>query len=392
MTSAWRNGLSRHADGHVYGPSPDKYRVGVTGVNLVGYLNHVIGLGESARQFAGALRAAGVPHALAAMELAAVVPQISEPHVPWLGDAVLPYDVTVLWCNPDRYGVDVEPAAIAGDRLVARWAWELPELPAEWCSAATPLCEIWTASRFVANAVSKSVAVPVRVIPQAIAVSPAPPLDRDRWNVPTGHALFAFMFDHHSIAARKNALGLVAAFTEAFPPGRNATLLIKTINAATYPETAAELVAAASGHPAIQVVDIALPASERAALLAGCDCYVSLHRSEGFGLTIAEAMAYGRPVVATGFGGNVDYIDDETGYLVRSTLTPVGEGVPVYPADGVWAEPDLSHAAQLLRSVLADPADAAARGRRAARRIATDHAPAVVGAAVARELARVSRT
>ncbi len=360
------------------------------GVNLVGYLNHVIGMGESARQFAGALRAAGVPHTLAAIELGPTVPQIRETQAPWLRDAALPYGVTVLWCNPDRYGVDLDPATLRGDRLVARWAWELPEIPVSWCSSAGPFCEIWTASQFVAAAVRKGVAVPVRVIPQAVAVAPAPPLDRRRWNVPSDHALFAFMFDHHSTAARKNAFGLVDAFTRAYPQGRKATLLIKTINAHNLPETAAELVAAASSHPAIHVVDVSLPAQERAALLAGCDCYVSLHRSEGFGMTIAEAMGYARPVIATDFGGNLEYMDEQTGYLVRSTPTAVGEGVPIYPAEGTWAEPDLTHAAHLMRSISEDPADAAARGRRAANRIATAHAPAVAGAVVAGELARLS--
>jgi len=207
--------------------------------------------------------------------------------------------------------------------------------------------------------------------------------------VPPHQTLFVFMFDYHSTVARKNAFGLIAAFKAAYSHGREATLVIKTINAASIPETAADVAAAASDHPAIHVVDIALPASERAALLAGCDCYVSLHRSEGFGMTIAEAMGYARPVIATDFGGNLEFMDEQTGYLVRSTPTAVGEGVPVYPFDATWAEPDLSHAAQLLRLVSADSADAATRGRRAAARIATAHAPVVVGAAVARELERL---
>ncbi len=310
--------------------------------------------------------------------------------VPWLADAQLPHEVTVLWCNPNQYGADLDPARIGGELRVGRWAWELAELPGPWSAAATCLTEIWTASRFVANAVRNCVASPVRVIPQAVAVPRAPRLDRQRWGVPTDHALFLFMFDYHSTSVRKNPLGLISAFAKAFPRGSAATLLIKTINAATFPDIAAELLDTASAHETVRVVDAALPASERAALLAGCDCYVSLHRSEGFGMTIAEAMAYGRPVVATGFGGNVEFIDDRTGYLVRYAPTKVGEGVWPYPADATWAEPDLSHAAYLMRSALEHPAEAATRGRRAATRIAAVHTPAVVGAAVAGELARIA--
>src|ERR1700694_5455036 len=134
----------------------------LTGVNLVGYLNHVLGLGESARQFEGALRAAGLPHAVAAIDLGAHAPQLPEAQTPWLADAELPFDVTVLWCNPDRYGIDVDPAALPGRRLVGRWAWELSQLPADWRAAAGWLCEIWTASRFVCDAIGAAVSTPVR--------------------------------------------------------------------------------------------------------------------------------------------------------------------------------------------------------------------------------------
>jgi glycosyltransferase involved in cell wall biosynthesis len=364
--------------------------VSPAGVNLVGYLNHVVGLGESARQFEGALRAAGIPHAVAAIDLGEHAPRLHEARAPWLADAELPFDVTVLWCNPDRYGIDVDPAAITGRRLVGRWAWELSQVPADWTAAADWFCEIWTPSRFVRDAVSTAVALPVRVIPNAVEVPPVPVLDRRSWNVAANRLLFLFVFDHHSTVARKNPVGLIRAFADAFPDGREATLLIKSINAANLPEAAAELQLAASEHPAVQVVDLALTASERLALIAGCDCYVSLHRSEGFGMTIAEAMAYARPVIATDYGGCVDFLDADNGYLVSCRPARVGVTNSVYPADGIWAEPDQAHAARLIRQVAAAPDEAKARGRRAARRIAVTHSPEAVGRGIARELTRLA--
>lgn len=361
-----------------------------SGVNLVGYLNHVIGLGESARQFEGALRAAGVPHALAAIDLGFHAPRLPERVAPWLAEAELPFDVTVLWCNPDRYGIDVDLETLPGRRLVGRWAWELSHLPNEWRAAADWFCEIWTSSRFVRDAVRSAVSVPVRIVPMALEVPTVPALDRSRWNVSSDRLLFLFVFDHHSIAARKNPLGLITAFLDAFPDGRDAALLIKSINAADMPEAAAELSRAASGHPSVHVVDIAVPGPERLALLAGCDCYVSLHRSEGFGMTIAEAMAYARPVIATDYGGSVDFFDASTGYPVRWSPARVGETNPVYPADGVWAEPDLRHAAQLMRQVAAASGEASARARRAAARIATRHSPVAAGRAAAEALAGIA--
>ncbi|MGH2866224.1 MAG: glycosyltransferase family 4 protein [Solirubrobacteraceae bacterium] len=367
-------------------------RTGVEGVNLVGYLNHVIGLGESARQFAGALRAARFPHAVAAIDLDGVAPRLSAARAPWLADAELPYDVTILWCNPDRYGIDVDPGELPGRRLVGRWAWELRQLPPDWIAAADLFCEIWTASNFVRAAVGGAVSNPVRVIPMAFETPVVAALDRRVWDLPADRPLFLFMFDYHSISTRKNPVGLITAFTQAFPEAHEATLLIKSINAADLPEAAAELELAASGHPGIHVVDVALPGPQRLALLAGCDCYVSLHRSEGFGMTIAEAMAYGRPVIATDYGGNIDFLDATTGYPVGWRPARVDQPNPVYPVDGLWAEPDLRHAAQLMRQVANGGDEATARGGRAATRIATRYSPAAAGEVAARELARIAGT
>ena len=350
----------------------------------------MIGLGESARKFTRALDAAGVPYAPAAIDLGSVAPAHPDARAPWLAEAELPFDVSVLWCNPDRYGIDVDPATVPG-RRVGRWAWELPALPDEWIAAARWFEEIWTPSRFVADAIRAAVEVPVSVIPMPIERDLAPSLQRERWGVARDRTLFLYMFDYHSTTARKNPFGTVEAFARAFPDGAKAALIVKTINAADAPVRHAELQAAAGRHPAIQVTDRVVSGAERSALLAGCDCYVSLHRSEGFGMTIAEAMAHGRPVIATKFGGNTEYMSSRTGYLVRWSPTRVGPEAPPYPEDGLWAEPDLEQAASLMRAVAARPRAAAARGRMGARRIVRAHDPATVGRAIARRLARATR-
>jgi glycosyltransferase involved in cell wall biosynthesis len=359
------------------------------GVNVVGYLNHVLGLGESARQFVTSLARAMVPHASAAIDLGDGAPRLPEGSAPWLEAAELPFDLTVLWANPDRYGIDVVPAELPGQRLIGRWAWELTRLPKTWSAEARWFNEIWTASRFVQTAVADAVSVPVRVIPMAVNVMPSRRLERDRWNVRPEHPLFLYMFDYHSVPERKNPEGVIEAFRLAFAERDDVSLLIKTINAATMPAAAERLQAAADAHPGIALRDVAVSDDERRALLGDCQCYVSLHRSEGFGMTIAEAMGYGRPVIATDYGGCTEFLTRRTGFPVPWSPIEVGPNA-IYPQDDVWAEPDLEQAARLMRHVVDAPLRARVRGRSAAARIAMRHAPRVVGKQLLRELRRAS--
>ncbi len=143
--------------------------------------------------------------------------------------------------------------------------------------------------------------VPVIALPPPVEISPR---NRGslRLGVPTGF-LFLFVFDYLSTIERKNPVGLIEAFKHAFKAGEGPQLLIKTINAPLRPYVEEEVLWAVDGRPDIHVVDRSLSGDEKDALMAACDCYVSLHRSEGFGLTMAEAMAIGKPVIGTGYSG-----------------------------------------------------------------------------------------
>ena len=204
---------------------------------------------------------------------------------------------------------------------------------------------------------------------------------RCRLGVPDGF-LFLFVFDYMSTTQRKNPVGLVEAFRGAFTPQDGAHLLIKTINAPLRPLAEEELLWACHGRDDIHVIDRSLTGPERDALMAACDCYVSLHRSEGFGLTMAEAMSIGKPVIATGYSGNVDFMTAENSYLVDYDIVRVGPDCEIYPADGEWAEPDLQQAARVMRSVYDDPAHARTLGEQARADIARLLSPEATGAAM----------
>jgi glycosyltransferase involved in cell wall biosynthesis len=363
------------------------------GVNLVGYLDAVIGQGESARRFGDGLDAAGVPWA--GFDLGLPVAAARSPPTTRYGTAPLPHAVTVLWCNPDRYGIDLEldDALTRGRYTIGRWAWELGAVPDTWGAAAGGLDEIWVISEFVAAAVRAVVETPVTVLPLPIAVRPAErPRDRTRFGIAGDPFLFLFSFDYHSTVARKNPEGVVAAYRRAFAPGAGTALIVKSVNAASCPVDAEALERAAAGRADVHVLDAALPGEEKDALLAACDCYVSLHRAEGFGIAMAEATALGRPVIATGHGGNLEFMDGPDALLVRHVPVPVGAGADPYPPEGTWVEPDVAHAAELMRAVAAAPEAAAARARRNAEALAARFAPPVAGAVAARHIARAHAT
>ncbi len=186
--------------------------------------------------------------------------------------------------------------------------------------------------------------------------------------MPEDKFLFLFSFDYLSVFKRKNPLAVIEAFTRAFGSGERVGLIIKCINHDRDPAAHAELRAAASAHPEIEVIDRYLDPLDNSSLAALCDCYVSLHRAEGFGFGPAEAMWLGKPVIATGYSGNLDFMTPENSLLVDYRLVPIGAGADPYPADAQWADPDIQHAASLMRGLFDDPERAQRAGRCCGRR------------------------
>ena len=167
-------------------------------------------------------------------------------------------------------------------------------------------------------------------------------------------------------AERKNPHAVVDAFRHAFSPGEGPTLVLKSINGRERkPRQLEQLQAAVADRPDILVVDGYVSVAERDSFVAACDCFVSLHRSEGFGLTMAEAMSHGKPVIATGYSGNLEFMDDSTAYLVPYKLVPVPDDWWAYAPGALWAEPDVQAAAAAMREVFAGPERARAVGQRA---------------------------
>jgi 2-polyprenyl-3-methyl-5-hydroxy-6-metoxy-1,4-benzoquinol methylase len=229
--------------------------------------------------------------------------------------------------------------------------------------------------------------VPVWVFPVPVSVQRLEsPLDRAHFGWKDDETVFLYIWDYHSTEARKNPSGLVEAYRRAFPEGSKTRLVLKCINHENLPEADEKVRLAAVGRDDIVVIDRFLSRREMDGLLELCDCYVSPHRSEGFGYTPAEAMLLGKPVVLTGYGGTTQYADDTVARVVKWTLAQVGPGALPYPPDGHWADPDLDDLADALRWIVEQPEAAAAMAERGRRRVAERHNAVICGTAMRERL------
>ena len=248
---------------------------------------------------------------------------------------------------------------------------------------------MWVGSEHVREAVSAIATVPVITVAQPVSLPDGAAWAEPPPGLPEGFR-FLFAFDYLSVFERKNPLATVEAFSRAFPPGSGACLIVKTLNDDADPSAHRRLLTAAGAHPDVHVMQQRLSHSQRNGLLGAANCYVSLHRAEGFGYTLAESMWLRTPVIATGYSGNLDFMTPDNSCLVDHRLVPIGAGNDPYPADGVWAEPDVDHASRLMREVFEHPDEAVRRADRAAREIRSSHGPEAAGSAMVKRLTVLS--
>ena len=356
------------------------------GVNVVGFFTSELGVGEVARQLIAGLDARQIPALPIQGQLAPPSRQGVSFSYARIDDAA--YPINLICINGDGIPVFTREAGrsfFAGRHTIAVWWWEVGSPPASWTGAYDSVDEVWVASDYVYDAIAPTSPVPVVKITLPLLAPEVATRTRSQLGLPEGF-LFLYVHDYHSVFARKHPIGLIDAFCKAFPPGSGAKLVLKSINAATRIDEHERTMHAVAQHPDIALIDGYVSAAEKNAMIAQADCYVSLHRSEGFGLTLAEAMLMGKPVIATRFGGNLEYMDDENAYLVGYQPVAVGEGVYPYPPDGIWADPDLDQAAALMRRVFSERAEAEACGRRAQAHMLKRHSPDVAGSVIERRL------
>ena len=378
-----------HQAASLLAPRPDAHASPAPPVFVIGYFRTASGLGEAARLCHEACRGLGldartIDISAAHMQPADLPPGDARDHRSHRGPGTV-----ILHVNAPLVPLalmQLGRAFIRHKHVVGAWAWELERIPPDWDHGIGFVHQAWAPSHFTAEAIRRAapeLAVHVVAHPLAVRARAAPiaPTQRSRFRV-------VMIFNAASSFARKNPCAGIAAFRRAFLEDPGAELIVKSSNLEAFPDGRAMLAAAIGDAPNIRHVAEVLAPDALQALYDRADVVVSLHRSEGFGLVPAEAMLRGLPVVATGWSGSTDFLDAQNGCPVRYTLVPARDPQRIYEFPGlVWAEPDVDHAAELLRRLRGDLAWRASLGRQAAEDAARRFSLDTFGAALSRSLA-----
>jgi glycosyltransferase involved in cell wall biosynthesis len=376
----------RDADPQVHDSPP------LWGVNVAGFFTAELGMGEAARLLVTGLDAARIP----ALPIQGHLMPPSERGVDftYLTPDEAAYPLNIVCINGDGIAPFAREAGrsfFAGRYSIGLWWWEAGEPPESWSTAYDFLDEVWVCSQYVYDAIAPSSPVPVVRVRLPLLEPQLEARSRADLGFPPDGFLFLCVHDYQSIAARKNPVGAIEAFRRAFPEEGTARLVVKSLNAAERKLEHARVIRATGERNDITLLDGYVSSTEKNAMIAACDCMVSLHRSEGFGIPLAEAMMLEKPVIATRYGGSLEFMNDENSYLVDWSPVPVGPGSYPYSPDAVWANPDLDDAASLMRRVLDAPDEASVRAAAARTQLLARHAPAVCGEILRDRLALLHR-
>jgi glycosyltransferase involved in cell wall biosynthesis len=352
------------------------------GINLLGYLESEKGVGEGVRSNLRIVQATGLPYAVnnlvdsGSHNVETVAEKVSSKN---------PYSVNLLTVNADQFvSFAKQRRFYMKNRFnIGYWAWELSEFPEEWMPAFGYADEIWTPSQFTRDSVASCSPIPVKVVPHSLDpnMKVEGELNRVRFGLGSDSFVFLFFFDFHSFLERKNPLGLIEAYKNAFGQRHDVQLLIKSAHSAEHRAELDMLQRACTGAN-ISIMDAVMTRQDKEELMATADCYISLHRSEGFGLTLAEEMMFGKPVIATAYSGNVDFMSDEDSFLIPYKLIAIEQTHGPYKAGYHWAQPDLNYASDVMRYVEAHREAAAEKGLKAQAKIREILHPATIAASV----------
>jgi len=359
------------------------------GVNLIGFYRAELGLGQALRYLAFSLQAKQVAFLVRKLSPKLRTNQSNLSLQTWVKDHCS-YPINCIAINPDalhRLPFWLRRSEWTRRYNIGYWFWELEQFPNAWNYALPIVDEIWVNTEFNASTM-RAVHPCVTKIPFAIEFDlPGIRFNRAYFGLLEESFIYFTSFDFHSFVERKNPQAVIEAFLQAFPNHDTPiNLLIKSINGYNHLQQYQALKVLAQHDPRIIFLDQQLNTEENRGLLNVIDCYVSLHRSEGLRLGLAESMYLGKPVIATNYSGNLEFMNTQNSCLVDFELVPVLEGQYPHSTHQVWAHADTQHAAVCMQAIFEDPFMRERLGNQARRDIHTHHSYSAMGNAIAQRL------
>lgn len=329
------------------------------GVNLVGYVFGQLGIGEDVRMAGHAFLAAGVPMVMRDFKPGDHIPQNDHSMAAYVS-ADSPYQFNVFCMTAQENGrcyAKWGRREFAGRYNIGYWPWEIGSWPTEWVQMIDLVDEVWVSTWHTYDALSKVCNKPLKHMPMTVLLGEITDYGsrlaaRLNFGLPASAQLFCFSFDLNSYIDRKNPQAVVDSFLQAFPrkafDQSKVGLVIKTHKPRARDPVWEKLKQLAARDPRIHIFEESLQRPDLLALYQCCDCFVSLHRAEGFGRGLAEALQLGLHVITTGYSGNVDFCHPPYADLVSYKMIPISKGQYPYGAGRSWADPSVSDAARKM--------------------------------------------
>lgn len=332
---------------------PDAFQ---RGINLIGCIRAEIGLGQSCRLLADELEHSQLSYSIKDFQLDGSLRE-KDHSFDYKITEELPYGINLFHIEPldlaVAFGTSLDVSIWKNRYNIAFWLWELEEFPESWKKALTLVDEVWTPSEFASQSVRKVTDKPVYTIPYCVTAPTDSHYDRAYFHLPEHQFLFLVMYDTNSTMARKNPLGAIEAFQKAFSPDNKRVGLVLKMNNPKNEDLEALRIKLKDYENIYYITEI-MDKLVVNSLIACVDVFVSLHRAEGFGLVMAEAMLNGTPCIATNWSSNTEFMNDEVACMVDYTFTTLEKAAPPYQKGTRWADANTDTAAEYMKRLVED--------------------------------------
>lgn len=362
-------------------------------VNIIGYINKQFGLGEGTRANIRSLNAIDLPLEINDFNFN-IVDTIKDQNHDEISKLSLSNKspINIVQLNIDKLTTFIEHGGseyLKGKYNIGFWVWELNNFPKEGQKFYNLFDEIWTPSSFSAASIAKSSPIPVITIPHSININRTPH-KRSHFGLEDECFYFLSIFDYSSSIERKNPLGTISAYEKAFGINNpKIKLIIKSSIRPGYKEEKSLIEERLKINSSIIYIERSLERDEIYSLINVCDCFISLHKSEGFGLTMAEAMFLNKPIIATAYSGNTDFMNVNNSFMVKYSLTSAKNYNNMSTDQDLWAEPNIEHAAECMKDIYNNPTHASQIARQGMLDIKNQLNPKKTGITIKNRLALI---